>query len=125
MRKSIDIKGKVSLYYNQITIGLQSITISDIIIYILEAHSTSSSLKKKKNFRRQKEQKKEAKSGKEEKKKGMERLCTEGKGNGRIRCGRKDEKEGEGEGEEEEKEKQKMEKAIHERHRLLQTYSLA
>ena len=42
-----------------------------------------------------------------------------------MRCGRKDEKEGEGEGEEEEKEKHKMEKAIHERHRLLQTYSLA
>ena len=40
-----------------------------------------------------------------------------------MRCGKKDEKEGEGK--EEEKEKQKMEKAIHERYRPLQTYSLA
>ena len=38
---------------------------------------------------------------------------------------KKDEEEGEGEGKEEEKEKHKMEKAIHERHRPLQTYSLA
>ena len=38
---------------------------------------------------------------------------------------KKNEKEGEGEGKEEEKEKQKMEKAIHERHRPLQTHSLA
>ena len=49
------MKGKVSLYYNQITIGLQSnynrVTIGCIISYILETHSTSSSLiyiKKKK-----------------------------------------------------------------------------
>ena len=55
MRKFIDIKGKVSLYYNQITIGLQSVTIRDVIVYILEAHSTSSLLKKKK--RREKERK--------------------------------------------------------------------
>ena len=51
----------------------------------------------------------------------MERVCVEGKGNGRMRCGKKDEKEGK----DEEKEKQKMEKAIHERHRPLQTYFLA
>ena len=54
MRKFIDIKGKVSLYYNQITIGLQSVTIRDVIVYILEARSTSSFLKKK---RREKERK--------------------------------------------------------------------
>ena len=42
-----------------------------------------------------------------------------------MRCGKKDEEEGKGEGKEEEKEKQKLEKAIHERHRPLQTYSLA
>ena len=57
--------------------------------------------------------------GKEEKKKKMmERVCSEGKGKGRMRCGRKDE-EGEEEGKEEEKAKHKMEKAIHERHRHL------
>ena len=46
------MKGKVSLYYNQITIGLQSnynrVTIGCIISYILEAHSASSSLIHKK-----------------------------------------------------------------------------
>ena len=61
------------------------------------------------------------KRGEEEK--GMERVCSEGKRKGKMRCGRKDEEEGEGK--EEEKEKQKMEKAIHERHRPLQKYSLA
>ena len=60
-----------------------------------------------------------------EEEKGMERVCSEGKRKGRMRGGRKDEEEGEGEGKEEEKEKQKMEKAIHERHRPLQKYSLA
>ena len=55
----------------------------------------------------------------------MERVCSEGKRKGRMRCGRKDEEEGEGKGKEEEKEKQKMEKPIHERHRPLQKYSLA
>ena len=55
----------------------------------------------------------------------MERVCSEGKGKGRMICGRKDEEGGEGEGKEEEKEKQKMEKAIHEKHRPLQIYSLA
>ena len=55
----------------------------------------------------------------------MERVCAEGKGKGRIRCGKKDEKEGKGEGKEEGKEKQKMEKAIHERHRPLQSHFLA
>ena len=55
----------------------------------------------------------------------MERVCSEGKRKGRMRCGRKDEEEGEREGKEEEKEKQKMKKAINERHRPLQKYSLA
>ena len=54
----------------------------------------------------------------------MERVCSEGKRKGRKRCGRKDKEEREGKGKEEEK-KQKMEKAIHERHRPLQKYSLA
>ena len=58
------------------------------------------------------------KRGEEEK--WMERVYSEGKRNGRMRGGRKDEEEGEGKGKEEEKEKQKMEKAIHERHRPLQ-----
>ena len=49
----------------------------------------------------------------------MERVCSEGKRKGRMRCGRKDEEEGEGEGKEEEKEKQKIEKATHERYRPL------
>ena len=57
--------------------------------------------------------------------KGMERVCAERKRKGRKRCGRKDEEEEEGEGKEKEKEKQKMEKAMHERHRPLQKYSLA
>ena len=55
----------------------------------------------------------------------MERVCSEGKRKGRKRCGRKDEEEGEGEGKKEKKEKQKIKKAIHERHRPLQKYSLA
>ena len=42
MRKFIDIKEK-SLF---IPIGLHSVTISDVIDYILKAYSTSSSLKK-------------------------------------------------------------------------------
>ena len=67
MRKFIDIKGKVSLYYNQITIGLRSVTISDVIVYILEAHSTSNSLKKKKkNFRKEKGRKRKRKEQKKE-----------------------------------------------------------
>ena len=55
----------------------------------------------------------------------MERVCSEGKRKGKMRGGRKDEEEREGEGKEEEKEKHKMDKAIHERHRPLQKYSLA
>ena len=86
MRKFIDIKEK-SLF---IPVGLHSITISDVIDYILKAYSTSSSLKKKReNFRRKKgkrdENKKKEGEGKErggkeeKKKKGMERVCSEGK----------------------------------------------
>ena len=72
MRKFIDIKRKVSLYSNQITI-------SDVIDYILKAYSTSRSLKKKKK-------KGKERGGKEEKKKKeMERVCAEGKGKGRMR----------------------------------------
>ena len=70
MRKFIDIKEKVFLY----SIGLHSVTISDVIDYILEAYSTSSSLKKKKGNFRKKKGKGEGKErgGKEErKKKGM------------------------------------------------------
>ena len=99
------MKEKVSVYYNQITIRLQSdhnwITISDVIVYILEAHSTSSSLTKKKdkgereNERKEKERKEVEKRRRE---KGMERVCAERKRKGRKRCGRKDEEEGEGEG---------------------------
>ena len=74
-------------------------------------------------MKRRRKKGKRWKRGEEEK--GMERVCAEGKRKGRMRCGRKDEKEGEGEGKEEEKEKKKMEKAIHERHRPLQKYSLA
>ena len=50
----------------------------------------------------------------------MERVYSEGKKKGRMRCGRRDEEEREGEGKEEEKAKQKIEKAIHERRRPLQ-----
>ena len=62
------MKGKVSLYYNQITIELQSnynrVTIGCIISYILEAHSTSSSLINKK-----KKKKKDDKGERQNKKK--------------------------------------------------------
>ena len=62
IRRFIDMKGKVSLYYNQITIGLQSdynrVTISCIISYTLKTHSTSSSAKKKKKKRRAGEEEK-------------------------------------------------------------------
>ena len=75
-------------------------------------------------MKRRRKKGKRWKIGEEEK--GMERVCSEGKRNGRMRCDKKkDEKEGEGEGKEEDKEKQKMVKAIHERHRPLQKYSLA
>ena len=67
MRKFIDIKGKVSLYYSQITIGLQSVTISDVIVYILKAHSTSSSLKKKKTNKKGKGERENEKKEKERK----------------------------------------------------------
>ena len=126
------MKGKVSLYYNQITIKLQSdynrVTISYIIVYILEAHSTSSSLKKKKgedkgerqNERKEKERKekerKEVEKRRRRKRDGKSLFGREERG--RMRGGRKDEEEGKGK--EEEKEKQKMEKAIHETHRPLQ-----
>ena len=136
------MKRKVSLYYNQITIKLQSdynrVTISCIIVYILEAHSTSSSLKKKKNKgERQNERKEKERKGKERKEKERKekerkevekrrRRKRDGKSlvgrkeRWRMRGGRKDEDEEEGEGKEEEKEKHKMEKAIHEMHRPLQ-----
>ena len=71
------MKEKVSLYYNQITIELQSVTISDVI----EAHSTSKSLKKKKakEKERMKRRRKKGKRWKrEEGEKGMERVYSEG-----------------------------------------------
>ena len=98
------MKEKVSLYYNQITIGSQSVTISDVIVYILEAPSTSSS-QKKKNWRnkvkekeRMKRRRKKGRRWKRgEEEKGMERVFSEGKRKGKMRGGRKDEEEGEGE----------------------------
>ena len=88
------MKGKVSLYYNQITIGLQSdynrVTISFIISYILKAHSTSSSLKKKqekeekdKGERQNEGKEKERKEVKKRRRrKGMERVYAEGEKEG-------------------------------------------
>ena len=116
MTKFIDIKGKVFLYSNRITFSYNQ--------WCHQLHIGSTQYKQlplKKKGRRRKG--KRWKRGEEEKR--MERVCSEGKGKGRMRCGRKDEEEGEGEGKEEEKEKHKMEKAIHERHRPLQKYSLA
>ena len=115
MTKFIDRKS-LSLFQSDY-IRLQSMVSS---ITSLE-HTVQVVPSKKKKGRRRKG--KRWKIGEEEKR--MERVCSEGKRKGRMRCGRKDEEEGEGEGKEEEKEKQKMEKAIHERHRPLQKYSLA
>ena len=74
-------------------------------------HTIQAILSKKKKGRRKKgkswkRRRKKGRSWKRgEKEKGMERVCSEGKRNGRMRGGRKDEEEGEGEGKEEEKEK--------------------
>ena len=78
------MKKKVSLYYNQITIGLKSVKISDVIVYIPETHSTSSSLKKKKRHKaKEKERMKREKERKEVEK--MRRRKMDGK----SLCGRK------------------------------------
>ena len=114
MTKFIDIKRKSLSLFQSDYIQLQSVVSS-----ITSWKHTVQAVPSKKKGRRRKG--KGWKRGEEEK--GMERVCSEGKGKGRMRCGRKDEEEGEGK--EEEKEKQKMEKAIHERHRPLQKYSLA
>ena len=63
---------------------LQSIAISSVIDYILEVHSTSSSLKKKKSIKRERGKENEMEEGEEKerggkeerKKKGMERVCV-------------------------------------------------
>ena len=73
-------KGEISL----IPVKLHSITISSVILYTLEVHSTSSSLKKEKKTL------KRWKRGEEEK--GMERVCAKGKEKGRMRWGRKEER---------------------------------
>ena len=83
-----------------IPVKLHSISISSVIPYTSEVHSTRSSLKKKK---------KPLRDGKEEKKKkGIERVCAKGKEKGRMRWGRKgerkEEKEKEKKGEEEKEE---------------------
>ena len=126
-------KRKKSLF---IPIKLHSITIRGVIDYILEAHSTSSSLKKKKRRRKGKRWKR----GEEEKRDGKS-LSERGRiicgrkeeiKKGRMRCGRKEErkeermkeKEKETKGEEE-KEEQKIEKAAQEMYRPPQTHSLA
>ena len=57
--------------------------------------------------------------------KGMERVYSEGKRKGRIRCGRKDEEEGEGEGKEEEKENRKWRRRYMKGTALSKKYSLA
>ena len=94
---------KVSLYYNQITIRLQSdynqlqsMTSS----FTSWKHTVQAipSKKKKRNKAKEKERirrKKGKRWKKGEEEKGMERVCSEGKRKGRIRCGRKDEEEGE------------------------------
>ena len=115
MRRLIDIKGKVFFLFQSNYIKLQSVVPS----ITSRKHTIQAIPSKKKKRRKGKSWKRE------EEEKWMERVCSEGKRKGRMRCGRKDEEEGEGEGKEEEKEKQKMEKAIHERHRPLQKYSLA
>ena len=130
-------KGKVSLYSSQNYIQLQSV-VSSITSWKYTVQAVPS--KKKKNLKREggKENKmdegeRKERGGKEEKKKkGMERVCAEGKGKGRMRCGRKEErkekrmkeKEKEKKGEEE-KEEQKIERATQEMHRPLRTHSLA
>ena len=99
MRKFIDVKGKVILYSNRITFSYNQ------WCHRLHLGSTQykqfpQKKKKKRNFKKKKGKgdgnryKKEVKGkergGKEEKKKkGMERVCAEGKGKGRMRCGKK------------------------------------
>ena len=119
MKKLIDIKGKVSLYSNQITFSYNQ--------WCHRLHLRSTQYKQ---FPQKKKKKKKMgegqKCGKEEKKKkGMEGVCAEETKKGRMRCGKKDEKEGEGEGKNEEKKEQKIEKATQEIRRPLQTHSLA
>ena len=63
---------------------LHSIAINSVIDYILEIHSTSSSLKKKKSLERERGKENEMEEGEEKerggkeekKKKGMERVCA-------------------------------------------------
>ena len=96
---------------------LHSITINSVIDYILEVHTTNSSLKKK-NLKRERGKENEMDKGEgkevggkeENKKKGMERVCAEGKEKGRMRCGRKEERK-----EERMKEKKKEKKGEEEK----------
>ena len=115
----IDMKEKVSLYYNQITVRLQSDhnqlqSVTSSFTSWKHPVQAVPQKKKKKKRRRNKAKEKERmkrrrkkgtrwKRGEEEK--GMERVCSEGKRKGKMRGGRKDEEEGEGEGKEKEKEK--------------------
>ena len=94
-----DQKKKKSLF---IPIKLHSITISSVIQYTSEVHSTSSPFKKKKKEAltkeeerktRWKREEKEQRGGNEEKKKkGMEKVCAKGKEKGRMTCGKKEER---------------------------------
>ena len=98
--------------YLFITIKVQLITISSIILYILETNSISNSLKKK--------LKREKGRGKEEKKETRMRWGRKGKG-GREKEKRKEKDKKE----EKEEEEEKMEKAIQEVYRPPQMHSLA
>ena len=113
MRKFIDIKGKVSLYSNRIIFSYNQ------WCHRLHLGSTQyNQFPLKKKIEEEKEERegkrdgnKWKRRGKEkgrrrkgnrwkrgEEEKGMERVCSKGKGKGRMRCGRKDEEKGEGEG---------------------------
>ena len=126
--------------YLFILIKAQLLTISNIIPYISETNSTSSSLKKKKNLKRREEGRKgkRERDGKEKKEKGKEeeklkkkekrkeerkkeRESAKGKENemGKKRKKKKEKKE------EKEEEEEKIEKAIQKLYRPLQKHSLA
>ena len=93
-------KGKVSLYSSKNYIQLQSV-VSSITSGKYTVQAVPSKNKKiKKSLKREggkenemdKGERKERGGKEEKKKKGIERVCAEGKGKGRMRCGRKEER---------------------------------
>ena len=119
-RKLIAIKEKVSLYSSRNYIQLQSV-VSTITSWKHTVQAVPLKKKKKKNSGRKKEnemeinkKKRRRRKGKRwkrrEEEKGMERVCAEEKGKGRMRYGRKEERKEKEKKGVEEKEGHKMER---------------